>query len=94
MKKSAYESFSEKELILRDLLAIDRTILSNERTILAYVRTSLAIMAVGATLIHFFDEYWIKVFGLVLVIFGILIIIIGVFRFKKMKDSINKIKRT
>ena len=86
MKKSAYENFSEKELILRDILAIDRTVLSNERTILAYVRTSLAIMAVGATLIHFFSEYWIKVFGMVLIIFGLVIIIIGVFRYKKMKD--------
>jgi putative membrane protein len=94
MKKSAYDSFSNKELILRDHLAIDRTVLSNERTILAYVRTSLAIMAVGATLIHFFSEYWIKVSGLILILSGLLIVIIGIFRFKKMKDSIEKIKRT
>lgn len=94
MKKSAYDNFSDKELILRDHLAIDRTVLSNERTVLAYIRTSLAIMAVGATLIHFFEESLIKMIGGILIFFGLIIIFVGIIRYKKMKDSINKIKRT
>ena len=93
MKKSPYENFLKDELILRDHLAIDRTVLSNERTILAYARTSLAIIAAGATLVHFFDEVWIKVFGGFLVVFGTAIIVVGVMRYKKMQKSINKIRR-
>lgn len=93
MKKEPYEKFLEKELILRDHLAIDRTILSNERTILSYARTSLAIIAAGATLIHFFEEAWIKIFGGLLVVFGTLIILIGLYRYRKMRNSINIIKR-
>jgi putative membrane protein len=89
-----YSKFSEKELILRDHLAIDRTVLSNERTILSYARTGLAIMAAGATLIHFFSGSLSKIVGILLIILGLIIIFIGLYRYKKMKDSIDKIKRT
>lgn len=94
MKNNPYENFSKKELILRDHLAIDRTTLSNESTLLAYIRTSLAVIAAGATLIHFFDEIWVKVFGAFLVIFGITIIIVGIARYRKMQKSINEIERS
>ncbi len=89
---SPYSKFLKDELILRDQLAIDRTILANERTILAYARTSLAIIAVGATLIHFFSDNLIKLFGLFLILFGIAIFIAGFMRYKKMKKSIEEIK--
>jgi putative membrane protein len=91
---SPYSEFSKEDLTLRDHLAIDRTILSNERTILSYVRTALAIMAAGATLIHFFSEYWMKIIGAVLIILGLLIIVIGLIRYKKMDTSIKMVKRT
>lgn len=93
MKKSPYENFSKKELILRDHLAIDRTILANERTILAYVRTSLAVIAAGATLIYFSDQTIIRVIGGFLIVTGLGVLIVGVLRYKKMKDSIDKLKR-
>ena len=92
--KNPYSRFSEKELILRDHLAIDRTVLSNERTVLSYVRTALAIMAAGATLIHFFSEYWVRVSGAALLVLGLIIVVVGLFRYKRMKDSIEEIKRT
>lgn len=92
--KNPYSNFSNDELILRDHLAIDRTVLSNERTILSYIRTALAIMAAGATLIHFFNEYIIKAIGVTLLILGLIIVAIGIYRYKNMKDSIDKIKRT
>lgn len=91
--KDAYQKFNKEELILRDHLAIDRTILSNERTILSYSRTALGVMAAGATLIHFISDYRIKAAGAALILFGFIIIFIGIYRYKKMKDSIDKIKR-
>jgi putative membrane protein len=51
-----YQRFENKELILRDELAIDRTRLANERTYLAYLRTALALGIVGGTLIHLFPD--------------------------------------
>jgi putative membrane protein len=56
MARDPYARFDERELILRDHLAVDRTVLANERTLLAYVRTGLALGAAGASLIHFLDS--------------------------------------
>lgn len=92
--KNPYTDFLKEELILRDHLAIDRTILSNESTLLAYIRTSLAVIAAGATLIHFFNETYIKLFGIICVIAGIIILVLGYLRYKKMDKLIKEIKRT
>jgi len=42
-------------LILRDVLAIDRTRLANERTLLAWLRTGLMLLVSGVTLIKLFE---------------------------------------
>jgi len=83
MEKNIYESFSKKDLILRDHLAIDRTILANERTLLAYVRTSLAVIAVGATLIYFSSVKALNFLGMISIIVGIGILLVGFIRYKK-----------
>ncbi len=44
-----------KQLILRDVLAIDRTRLANERTLLAWLRTSLMMLVSGVTLVKLFE---------------------------------------
>lgn len=44
----------DKELILRDYLAVDRTLLANESALLSYTRTSLTMLVAGVTLTHFF----------------------------------------
>ena len=93
MKKSPYENFPKEELILRDHLAIDRTVLANERTILAYVRTSLALIAAGATLIYFSADLLIKMLGGILIVSGAGILLVGILKYKKMKESIDKVKR-
>ncbi len=93
MRKGFYENFTKQELILRDHLAIDRTILANESTFLAYIRTSLAVTAAGATLIHFFTEFYIQVIGFSLIVLGILIFLWGYRRFKNMEKDIKRIKR-
>ncbi len=93
MKKGFYENLTKEELILRDHLAIDRTVLANESTFLAYIRTSLAVTAAGATLIHFFTETYIHLFGGSLIVSGIFIFFWGYRRFRKMEKDIKKIKR-
>lgn len=51
-----YRDVKASELILRDLLARDRTVLANERTLLAYVRTALMLAVSGVTLYQLVPE--------------------------------------
>lgn len=45
-----YERVKPSELLLRDVLAKDRTVLANERTLLAYLRTGLMLVISGVSL--------------------------------------------
>lgn len=79
--ENPYNSLESKDLILRDLLAIDRTKLANERTLLAYLRTSFAFAAGAVTLLKLFDSqavHLISYLGLGASIIGALI---GTYRF-------------
>jgi putative membrane protein len=85
---------SEKEkLILRDLLAIDRTILANERTVLAYFRTMLALLAAGASLIHFFDAWWALPGGLTLLVLGPVLFGIGLWRYRRVNRDLALVRQ-
>jgi putative membrane protein len=90
-EKAVY-SFKKDSLILRDLLAADRTILANERTLLAYIRTSLNLIVAGSSFIKFFDQIIIHTMGYLFIPFGICIGIWGLFRFFKISNSLKNIK--
>lgn len=92
MNNSPYSRFSKEDLMLRDLLAMDRTILANERNLLAYIRTSLGFMIAGATLIHFFDILFLQIAGWVLIPIGASFLLIGIRRYRAVKYSIECIK--
>jgi uncharacterized membrane protein YidH (DUF202 family) len=48
-----------KDLVLREYLAIERTRLANETTLLAYIRTGLYFLVAGSTLGHLIaSEFW------------------------------------
>ena len=87
-----YDKFCNKELILRDFLATDRTILANERTFLAYIRTALSVFAAGASFLQFFHSFFMKVIGWIFIPLGIIIFIVGWVKYEKTKRQINKIK--
>jgi putative membrane protein len=80
------------DLILRDILAIDRTILANERTILSYLRTMLALLAAGGSLIHFIDASWALVTGLVLLAAGPVLMAVGVRRYRRVASHLGQIR--
>lgn len=81
------------ELILRDVLAIDRTILANERTLLAYFRTMLALVAAGGSLLHFVQATWALVSGWALVGAGLLLFGVGVWRFRRVNRDLRSVRR-
>jgi len=88
-----YNRFAPDDLILRDLLAIDRTILANERTLLSYCRTVLAMLAAGATLIHFIDAVWALVTGVAFIAGAIVVLGIGIWRFRRVQGDLIRARR-
>lgn len=92
-KDNVIYAFKRDSLILRDLLATDRTFLANERTLLAYIRTALSLIVAGSTFIKFSDELFIEIIGYILVPFGTLIGIIGFIKFLKTNKDLKKIKQ-
>ena len=87
-----YEEFIQEEMILRDLLAADRTILANERTLLGYIRTALTLIVVGLSLMKFFSSDLSLLFGLVVCMSGVGLFVIGYVRYKEMKKMINSLR--
>lgn len=92
MADTPYSRFGDKELILRDELAVDRTRLANERTLLAYLRAGVALMIAGVSIIHFSQHGWFRVIGFVCIPSGVLTGIVGVVRFRKMNRTIAAVR--
>lgn len=86
------EVYSSDELILRDVLAIDRTILANERTILAYFRTMLALLAAGGSLIHFIEAGWALAVGGLLLVAAPTLLGVGIWRYRLVNRDLRRVK--
>lgn len=78
-----------KDLILREHLAIERTRLSNETTLLAYIRTGLYFIVAGSTLGHLIETVFWNIAGPPLIIIGVAIMTLGVVRFRKVSKNIE-----
>jgi putative membrane protein len=77
-------------LILRDVLAIDRTRLANERTLLAWLRTGLMLLVSGVTLVKLFEgQALAEVTGYVLMPAGLVAGVFGVYRYLRVKARIE-----
>lgn len=87
------DSTMNKELVLREFLAIERTKLANETTFLAYIRTGLYFLVAGSTLGYVVQTPFWKIAGTPLLILGVVIMIIGVIRYWRVKRSIELAKR-
>ena len=84
-----------KELILREFLAIERTKMANNRTLLSFLRTGLYFLVAGSTLEQVTNTAFWKYLGLPFVIIGVVMMAIGTFVFlrskRKIVDSGNQI---
>jgi putative membrane protein len=79
-----------QQLILRDVLAIDRTRLANERTLLSWIRTALMLLVSGVTLLKLFEGVLVmEVLGAVLIPAGILTAGLGVRRYLRTRALIE-----
>lgn len=92
MQKDAYDGCSNEDLILRDRLAAARTELANERTFLAYVRTAMTLLVTGIFLAKFFDHTLAVLAGWASAPLGGLVLLLGVWRYRKMKAALARLR--
>lgn len=86
-----YSRFENQELILRDVLAADRTILANERTFLAYMRTAFTLFVAGITFIKFLGSFWFEFLGWLFIILGLFTFIYGFRRYHQMNRRLAQV---
>jgi putative membrane protein len=89
MKKNKVKQTSFIMPDLRDELAVQRTSLANERTLLAYLRSGVSLILAGVTFIHFSQEIWYKVIGIMCIPLGFIVLLIGTARFMKINREIK-----
>lgn len=87
---SKMENKINKDLILREKLALQRTVLANQTTLLSFLRTSLYFLAAGLSLKNLLkmEDSLTLEFTLFSVSIGTLLF--GVYNFFKHKKSIEK----
>ncbi|MBT1703729.1 DUF202 domain-containing protein [Chryseosolibacter indicus] len=78
-----------KDLVLREYLAIERTKLANETTLLAYIRTGLYFVVAGSTLGHLIDTLFWKLTGVPLIAIGIFVMLMGILKYKRVRKHIE-----
>ena len=81
MADTPYGDRSPEELILRDILAADRTSLANERTFLAYIRTALTLVIGGISFLQFFPQGIVHVVGWLFIPAGVAAFVVGLLRY-------------
>lgn len=86
-----YSHFDREKLILRDVLAADRTVLANERTFLAYIRTALTLLVSGVTFIKFLGSVWLEVLGWLFIPLGIFTFGYGLRRYRRIHRRLEQV---
>jgi putative membrane protein len=82
-----------KDLVLREYLAIERTKLANERTLLTYIRTGLYFLVAGSTLGELIDTVFWNTMGTPLIIVGAIVTALGVVRFIRVGREIRNTRK-
>lgn len=93
-KHMNYHDFRDDDLILRDLLALERTRLANERTFLAYVRTAIMLGVSGVSFIKLFpDSRFAQISGWALLPISVLLMVFAAGRLVWLKQSLSGVLR-
>ena len=80
----------QKQMILRDYLAMDRTVLANQRTLLAYFRTFIGLIAAGIGIIKLTDEKVLIIIGWIFVLLSPVVLVVGVIQYRKFRYKYSK----
>ena len=86
------EQSVNKDLILREKLALQRTVLANQTTFLAFLRTSMYFLIAGLSIRSLLKAEGNIIFEYSFYIISLLLLIFGVLNFFRQKSLINKSK--
>lgn len=79
-----------KDLILREKLALQRTVLANQSTYLAFIRTSMYFLIAGLTLHHLLNNWKGIVFGVGLGLVSLVMLILGSINYLSQQRKIKQ----
>ena len=83
------QTLINKDLILRERLAIERTQMANDTTLLAFMRTSLYFSIAGMSVNRLLNVSYGKPIELIFWAMAILILVVGIYKFRKQKLSLK-----
>lgn len=79
----------QKDLILRDRLALLRTKLASERTLFAYIRTSLYLLTAGIGILEIKSVEHLKIIAYVSLLFSVLLFIAGLWKYYRLNKYLR-----
>lgn len=88
MAMSEIDQHINKDLILREKLAIERTRMANDRTLLSFIRTALYFVVAGLSINSLLNLRYGPVVEMVFLIIAVLVLVIGIVRFLKMRKKL------
>lgn len=88
IKHDMYETKINKDLVLREKLAIERTVMANQRTLLSFLRTSLYFSIAGLSISELLVFKYATVVVVVFFIISFLLLIAGVATYLSQKKKI------
>lgn len=90
---SKLEKTINKDLILRENLALQRTVLANQSTFLSFLRTSMYFLVAGLSINNIFQlEEGALVYQVLFYTISVGILAFGIFNYHKQKRKINESK--
>ena len=88
---SKIEKTFNKDLILRENLALQRTILANQSTFLSFLRTSMYFLVAGLSINNIFQlENGALVYQIMFYSVSLVILVFGIFNYLKQNRKINE----
>lgn len=82
-----------KDLILRENLALQRTVLANQTTLLAFLRTSMYFLVAGLSIENIFQlEEGALIYQMMFYTISVSILTFGIFNYINQKRKINESK--
>ena len=88
MDKQTEKSIN-KDLILRERLAIERTTMTNDTTLLAFIRTSLYFSIAGMSVNRLLLVSYGLLIEIVFWVIAVFIIVVGFIKYRKQKKSLK-----
>ncbi|MBK7958952.1 MAG: DUF202 domain-containing protein [Bacteroidetes bacterium] len=79
-----------KDLILREKLALQRTILANQSTFLAFLRTAMYFLVAGISINHLTSIKHGNLIELIFIAVSFVLLAIGIINYKRQKNKIIK----